>query len=87
MEEEKDVFEQLEELAEQAQQLLDDINDLSDDLDDFKIALDDSPSDHVIKKKSIVTTVTDGQPDFVGRYAGMTNADFAAGSVCYVLSN
>ena len=39
------------------------------------------------KKKAISTTVTNGQPDFTGQYAGLTNADFAKGSVCFIITN
>ena len=77
----------LAELEEASDQLLDDIQTLSDTIDDFQDILDDSPNDYINQKKSIVTTMSDGQPSFVGKYAGMTNADFAAGSICYVVSN
>ena len=77
----------LAELEEASDQLLDDIQILSDTIDDFQDTLDDSPYDYVNQKKSIVTTMSNRQPNFVGKYAGMTNADFAAGSICYVVSN
>ena len=84
---ENNALEQLAELMEESEDLLDDIQDFSDSVDDFQNLLDDSPSDYVNQKKSIITTVTNGQPNFSGKYAGMSNADFAAGSICYVLNN
>lgn len=77
----------LTELEEESEQLIDDVQTFSDSIDDFQDILDDSPYDYVNQKKSIVTTMSNRQPNFVGKYAGMTNADFAAGSICYVVSN
>ena len=37
------------------------------------------------KKKAIMTTFTNGNPDYTGEYSGLTNADFARGSVCFIL--
>lgn len=80
-------LERLAELEEESEQLINDVQTFSDSIDDFQDALDDSPYDYVNQKKSIVTTMTNRQPNFVGKYAGMTNADFVAGSICYVVSN
>ena len=85
--EENNTLERLAELKEESEQLLDDVQTFSDTIDDFQEILDDSPNDYINQKKSIVTTMSDRQPNFVGKYAGMTNADFAAGSICYVVSN
>lgn len=84
---ENNSLERLAELKEESEQLIDDVQIFSDSIDDFQDALDDSPYDYVNQKKSIVTTMSNRQPNFVGKYAGMTNADFAAGSICYVVSN
>jgi len=85
--EENSSLERLAELKGESEQLIDDVQTFSDSIDDFQDTLDDSPYDYVNQKKSIVTTMSNRQPNFVGKYAGMTNADFAAGSICYVVSN
>lgn len=85
--EENSSLERLAELEEKSEQLIDDVQTFSDSIDDFQDTLDDSPYDYVNQKKSIVTTMSNRQPNFVGKYAGITNADFAAGSICYVVSN
>ena len=84
---ENNALERLAELEEESEQLLDDVQTFSDAINDFQEILDDSPNNYVNQKKSIVTTMSNRQPNFIGKYAGMTNADFAAGSICYVVSN
>lgn len=86
-----DIFEELQQRQDEADQLVDDVEDLDDDVDAYLTSVGNDIHTYVNKKKMIVTTNTGTAaapaPSFTGYYAGLTNADFAAGSICYILYN
>ena len=62
------------------------IPDVISDIEEISDTTKQAKIDAWNMKKAIATTFTQGHPDYIGEYSGLTDADFAGGSVCFILT-